>query len=101
MDLDGAWEIGLAEIQYPHSWYIVKNNEAWLKVHFYNESELQKRLVLLPDRYYSSAKRIITAIEWKKHRTELKSKFDLGFSEINHKINMNMKKDCQVITSPL
>ncbi len=32
-DLDGTWEIGLAEIQYPHSWYSVKNNEAWLKVH--------------------------------------------------------------------
>jgi hypothetical protein len=33
-DLDGAWKIGLAEIQYPHSWYSVMNNEAWLKVHF-------------------------------------------------------------------
>jgi hypothetical protein len=31
MDLDGAWEIGLAEIQYPHSWYNVKNKEAWWK----------------------------------------------------------------------
>jgi hypothetical protein len=51
-DLDGTWEIGLAEIQYPHSWYSVKNNEAWLNVHFY------KHLVLLPDGYYSSAKRI-------------------------------------------
>jgi hypothetical protein len=57
-DLDGTWEIGLAEIQYPHSWYSVKNNEAWLKVHFYKESELQKHLVLLPDAYYSSAKMI-------------------------------------------
>ena len=57
-DLDGAWEIGLAEIHYPYSWYSVKNNEAWLKVHFYKESKLQKQLVLLPDGYYSSAKRI-------------------------------------------
>ena len=57
-DLDGAWKIGLAEIQYTHSWYSVMNNEAWLKVHFYNESELQKHLVLLLDWYYSSAKRI-------------------------------------------
>ena len=48
----------LAEIQYPHSWYSVKNNEAWLKIHFHKESELQKHLVLLPDGYYSSAKRI-------------------------------------------
>ena len=34
MDLDGTWQIGLAEIHYPHSWYNVKNKEAWLKVHF-------------------------------------------------------------------
>ena len=96
MDLDGAWEIGLAEIQYPHSWYNVKNNEVWLK-----ESELQKHLVLLPDEYYSSAKRIIKAIEGEKNRKKLKNKFDMGFSEINHKINMKVKKDCQVIISPL
>jgi hypothetical protein len=65
MDLDGTLEIGLAEIQYPHSWYNVKNKEAWLKVHFYKESELQKHLVLLPDGYYSSAKRIIKTIDGK------------------------------------
>jgi hypothetical protein len=73
MDLDGAWEIRLAEIQYPHSWYNIKNNEAWLKVHLYKESQLQKHLVLLPDGYNSSVKRIINAIEGKRHRTELKS----------------------------
>jgi hypothetical protein len=33
------------------------NNEAWLKVHFNKESELQKHLVLLPDEYYSSGNR--------------------------------------------
>ena len=101
MDLDGTWEIGLAEIQYPHSWYNVKNKEAWLNVHFYKESELQKQLVLLPDGYYSSAKRIIKAIDGKKHRTELKNKFHMFFSEINHKIDMKVRKDCQVIISPL
>jgi hypothetical protein len=98
-DLDGAWEIRLAEIQYPHSWNSVKNNEAWLKVHFYKESELQKQLVLLPDGYYSSAKRI--PHRGKKHMKELKKKFDMGFNEINHKIDMKVKKDCQVIISPL
>jgi Leucine-rich repeat (LRR) protein len=57
-DLEGAWEIGLAEIQYPHSRHSVKNNDAWLMVHYYKESELQTHLVLLPDGYYSSANRI-------------------------------------------
>ena len=68
-----------------------------MKVHFYKESELQKHLVLLPYGSYSSAKGIIKAIEGKRYRTELKNKFDMGFSEINHKINMKVKKDCQVL----
>ena len=32
---------------------------------------------------------------------ELKNKFDMGFNEINHKIDMKVKKDCHVIISPL
>ena len=32
---------------------------------------------------------------------ELKNKFDVGFNEINHKIDMKVKKDCQVIINPL
>ena len=40
-------------------------------------------------------------IEGKKHRKELKNKFDMGFNEINHKIDMKVNKDCQVIVSPL
>jgi hypothetical protein len=90
----------MAEIQYSHSWHNVKNNEAWWKVYFYKKSELQKDLVLLPNGYYSSAKRVIKAIEEKKHRTELKNKFHMVFNEINHEIDVEVKKDCQVIISP-
>ena len=38
------------------------------------------------------------SIEGKKHMKELKNKFDMGFNEINHKIDMKVKK---VIISPL
>jgi hypothetical protein len=40
-------------------------------------------------------------IEGEKHMKELKNKFDVGFNEINHKIDMKVKKDCQVIINPL
>jgi hypothetical protein len=40
-------------------------------------------------------------IEGKRHMKELKNKFDIGFNEINHKIDMKVKKDYQVIISPL
>jgi hypothetical protein len=31
-------------------------------------------------------------IEGKEHMKELKNKFDMGFNEINHKIDMKVKK---------
>ena len=40
-------------------------------------------------------------IEGKKYMKELKNKFDMGFNETNHKIDMRVKKDYQVIISPL
>jgi hypothetical protein len=44
MDLDGSWEIGLAEIQYPHSWYDIKKGEAWLHVDvLFEVNHLQKQ----------------------------------------------------------
>jgi hypothetical protein len=36
-------------------------------------------------------------IEGKKHMKELKNKCDMVFNEINHKIDMKVKKDYQVI----
>jgi hypothetical protein len=43
----------------------------------------------------------VSPIEGKKHMKELKNKFDMGFNEINHKIDMKVKKNYQVIISPL
>jgi hypothetical protein len=102
MDLDRSWEIGLAEIQYPNSWYNIKKGEAWMHVDVYLEvNQLQRHTFQLPPVYYPSPKRILKAIEGKKHRTPLKKKFDIGMNEIDHKIGIAMKRDCQVTISPL
>jgi hypothetical protein len=102
MDLDGSWEIGLAEIQYPHSWYNIKKGEAWVHVDVLCEvNQLKRHTFELPAGYYPSPKRILKAIERKKHRTPLRKKFDIGMNEIDHKIEIAVKKDCQVTISPL
>ena len=102
MDLDGSWEIGLADIQYPHNWYNMKKGEAWVHEHVYLElNQLQTHTFQLPAGYYPSPKRILKAIEGKKHRTPLNKKFDIGMNEIDHKIGIAVKKDCQVTISPL
>ena len=67
----------------------------------YKISQRQRHTFQLPTGYYPSPKRILKAIEGKKHRTPLKKKFDIGMNEIGHKIGIAVKKDCQVTISSL
>jgi hypothetical protein len=60
LDLDGSWEIGLAEIQYPHSWYNVRINEVWV---LFTDGHYEKHVLVLPEGYYASPKRIVKALE--------------------------------------
>ena len=52
--------------------------------------QLQRHTFELPAGYYPSPKRILKAIEGKKHSTPRE-----------HKIGIAVKKDCQVTNSPL
>ena len=101
LDLDGSWEIGLAEIQYPHSWYNVKDREAWVQIDIDKDSQVENHHFFLPEGYYTAAKRIVKAIEVKKHRTEYKNKFDIRINDVNNKVSLAVKKNCQVIVSPM
>ena len=101
LDLDGSWEIGVAEIQYPHSWYNLQEKEVWVAVHFLKGNELQRDHIELPAGYYPSAKRICKGIEAKKHRTELRKKYDIGLDEVNHKVGITVKDHTQVTLSPV
>ena len=57
MDLERSWEIGLAEIEYLHSWYNIKKAEAWVQVDVVFEvNQLQRNTFELPGVYYSSPK---------------------------------------------
>jgi hypothetical protein len=47
----GSWEIGLAEIQYPHSWYNVRKNEVWI---LFTDRHHEKHVLVLPEGYYAS-----------------------------------------------
>jgi hypothetical protein len=62
MDLDGSWEIELADIQYPHSWYSIKQGEAWVHVDVYLKAkQLQRHTFELPAGYYSKTLVTISA----------------------------------------
>ena len=70
--MDGFWEIGLAEIQYPHSWYNVRKNEAWI---LFTDIQHEKHVLVLPEGYYASPKRIVKALEAMKHQKGMKKGF--------------------------
>ena len=102
MDLDGSWEIGLAEIQYPHTWYNIKQGEGWVAVHYNKDDTVQQTILELPEGYYSSAKRVCKGIEIQRNRADLRKQFAIGLNEVNHKVFVQVKGDnSQVILSPL
>ena len=78
--------MGLAEIQYPHGWDNIKQ--------LFEVNQLQRNTFEQPTGYYPPPKRILKAIEVKKHMTPLRKKFDIGMNEIDHKIAIAVKKDC-------
>ena len=48
VDLQGQWEVGLSEIQYPHTWHNMNEKEGWIN---FKKNNLEKRLVLPPGQY--------------------------------------------------
>jgi hypothetical protein len=72
-------------------------NSAVHKVLFSDSTEVSQLLA----GYYPFPKRILKAIEGKKHRTPLKKKFDIGMNEIYYKIGIAVKRGCQVTISAL
>ena len=53
IDLTGEWECGLAEIQYPHTWYNVTENDVWLFLNTIDASDTSRR-TKLPCGYYDN-----------------------------------------------
>ena len=96
--MDGSWEIGLAEIQYPHSWYNVRINEVWV---LFTDRHNEKHVLVLPECYYASPKRIVKALDAMKHQKGMKKRFSLAMSEVDNKATSWVRHISQVIISPL
>ena len=55
INLEGSWEVGIAEISYPRTWYNVSEGEFWLK---YEYKRRVVRVTLQPG-FYGSPKDIV------------------------------------------
>ncbi len=71
LDLDGDWELGLVEIQYPFSWDNVKggteksNQDNWILINMQNNNAYYEGIIELriPTGSYASVESLITAMQ--------------------------------------
>ena len=66
IDLDGDWEVGLVEIQYPHNWYNVPKDEGRIYNTFFisTPQDFVGELWIDPG-YYPSVEKLVETIEHK------------------------------------
>jgi len=56
MELQGAWEVGLVEIQYPHTWCNIQEDQIWYKLRTETDGPVHK--VHLSSGFYQSASKL-------------------------------------------
>ena len=61
----------------------------------------EKHVLVLPECYYASSKRIVKAFEAMKQQKEMKKRFNLHMSEVDHKATLWVRNISQVTISPL
>lgn len=97
LDLDGSWEVGLAEIQYPNSWYNIRKDEAWFTVQ--KRSEKIAVPIKLKPGYYD-IKRLLKVILNKAENIGNKQWLIMLFDEVTHKVKMTLNTNYILSLSP-
>ena len=110
LDLSGRWEVGLTEIQYPHSWCNVGENTHFVEVLVPNAvpddadstvATAEDFTLVLNKGFYHSPKKLVDRLEnlrssVKKLHDRLKFKFD----EVSQKVTLFLKPRTSARLSP-
>ena len=112
LDLSGRWEVGLTEIQYPHSWCNVGENTHFVEVLVPNAvpdgddadstvATAEDFTLVLNKGFYHSPKKLVDRLEnlrssVKKLHDRLKFKFD----EVSQKVTLILKPRTSARLSP-
>ena len=95
IELDGRWEVGLVEIQYPHSWYNLQEDQGEITFTHFPSNALTSYTVHVPPGYYSSIDELLRRME-KEFRTVAgtsRNPVTLDYDEITKKITVE-NDDC-------
>ena len=99
IDLTGEWECGLAEIQYPHTWYNVTEEDVWFFLAEKNPTGLSPSMKLASG-YYKGPVTLMKHInEGLNTMATDKARAKLSYNPITQKMTLHMSPDT-VFTIP-
>ena len=90
IDLTGEWECGLAEIQYPHTWYNVTENDVWLFLNMIDVSDKSRRTKLSCG-YYDNPLTLMYHVNKGLHSLRTKeTRAQMSYSSVTQKMTLHM-----------
>lgn len=114
VDLTGAWEVGLAEIQYPHTWHNVHQEDGWIQV---TNNHGQKGKMILPPGQYDTPEELIGGLNemiekrhyynhaYKKMEVEAvptnTKPMEFSYHGITKKATIRIKRNCRITMSEM
>ena len=99
MRLDGDWEMGLVEIQYPHNWYNLHHRDAWFK--FRLSADEEYRTLSLSSGFYVDGEKLVAEIS--SHIGKVNGAADrvrVTYSTLNHKTSVAVADGVSLELSP-
>lgn len=94
INLQGDWELGLAEISYPHTWQNIKNGEGWMMVKTERNGVFVRKI--LHDGYYDSVKDLVNRLqEWLNSE-----KISLTYDDVTHRVSLKVRRSAEIYFSP-
>ena len=98
VDLTGSWEVGLTEIQYPHTWYNISNDEAWMEIVENPEAALVQ--LVLKNGFYPTPEKVVKSIWGLKGRAPGGDKAKIELDDITQKVTLTVEGEAKVTFSP-
>lgn len=96
---DGSWEVGLSEIQYPHTWYNVTKTDGWILIQTSEDVPVYK--CELKEGQYKDASQLIESItNLKKVIPKADETIVFTFDHITQKVSIKINPRARLILSP-
>ncbi|PJE78543.1 hypothetical protein CI610_02513 [invertebrate metagenome] len=109
LDLKGSWEMGLAEIQYPHSWFNVREGELWLEMIVGGSDNVANvefdpgaalKLYVKPG-YYPNVLNVLEYIWGAKTMVSHGDMFKISTDEIDQRVTLTISTGLRLNLSPM